>query len=180
LRRPRTLFTTLMSGLVTARTLLALIPLISVVWSGCSYGVVVRKSARPCLLNCIQRLSRAVVVWQCDTRHDHHHCDRDFDQRAAGNSYGHLLSQTKGGSRLAHTVRFAAKIMTGFPSILAGVFAYGVVVLLTGGFSAIAGGVAISILMLPTIMLTAEDAIRMVPAKMKEAAIGPVSKTLAH
>jgi phosphate transport system permease protein len=82
------------------------------------------------------------------------------------------LAQTKSGSRLAHTVRFAAKILTGFPSILAGVFAYGTVVLLTGGFSAIAGGVAISILMLPTIMLTAEDAIRMVPSKMKEAAIG--------
>ena len=44
--------------------------------------------------------------------------------------------------------------------------------MLTGGFSAIAGAVAVSILMLPTIMLTAEDAIRMVPAKMKEAAIG--------
>ena len=42
----------------------------------------------------------------------------------------------------------------------------------TGGYSAIAGAVALSILMLPTIMLTAEDAIRMVPAKMKEAAIG--------
>ena len=42
----------------------------------------------------------------------------------------------------------------------------------TGGYSAIAGAVAVSILMLPTIMLTAEDAIRMVPAKMKEAAIG--------
>ena len=63
-------------------------------------------------------------------------------------------------------------MLTGFPSILAGVFAYGVVVLLTGGYSAIAGAVAVSILMLPTIMLTAEDAIRMVPAKMKEAAIG--------
>ena len=63
-------------------------------------------------------------------------------------------------------------MLTGFPSILAGVFAYGAVVLATGGYSAIAGAVAVSILMLPTIMLTAEDAIRMVPAKMKEAAIG--------
>ena len=69
-------------------------------------------------------------------------------------------------------MRFAAKVLTGFPSILAGVFAYGAVVLLTGGFSAFAGAVALSILMLPTIMLTAEDAIRMVPAKMREAAIG--------
>jgi len=52
------------------------------------------------------------------------------------------------------------------------VFAYGVVVMVTGGFSAIAGGVALSTLMLPTVMLTAEEAIRMVPAKMQEASIG--------
>ena len=44
--------------------------------------------------------------------------------------------------------------------------------LVTGGFSALAGGVALSLLMLPTILLTAEDAIRMVPAGMHEAAIG--------
>ena len=74
--------------------------------------------------------------------------------------------------RSAQIVRFCAKVLTGFPSILAGVFAYGAVVLTTGGYSAIAGAVALSILMLPTIMLTAEDAIRMVPARMKEAAIG--------
>jgi phosphate transport system permease protein len=52
------------------------------------------------------------------------------------------------------------------------VFAYGAVVLITGGFSALAGAVALSILMLPVIVLTAEDAIRAVPARMKEAAIG--------
>ena len=69
-------------------------------------------------------------------------------------------------------MRFGAKVLSGFPSILAGVFAYGAVVLVTGGFSAVAGGVALAILMLPTVMLTAEDAIRMVPAKIREAAIG--------
>ena len=83
-----------------------------------------------------------------------------------------FMAQAPDGNRLASAVRFSAKVLTGFPSILAGVFAYGAVVLVTGGFSAIAGAVAVSILMLPTIMLTAEDAIRMVPAKMKEAAIG--------
>jgi len=83
-----------------------------------------------------------------------------------------FLAESDPGNRLAHTVRFAAKVLTGFPSILAGVFAYGAIVLTTGGFSAIAGAVAVSILMLPTILLTAEDAIRMVPAKMKEAAVG--------
>ena len=69
-------------------------------------------------------------------------------------------------------MRFAGKVLTGFPSILAGVFAYGVVVIATGGYSALAGAVALSILMLPTILLTSEDAIRMVPERMKEAAIG--------
>jgi len=45
-------------------------------------------------------------------------------------------------------------------------------VLSTGGFSAPAGGVALAVLMLPTVVLTAEEAIRMVPARMTEAAIG--------
>ncbi len=81
------------------------------------------------------------------------------------------LAQAK-ESRLAQMVRFCAKVLTGFPSILAGVFAYGAIVLTTGGYSAIAGAVALSILMLPTIILTSEDAIRMVPASMKDAAIG--------
>jgi phosphate transport system permease protein len=72
----------------------------------------------------------------------------------------------------ASAVRFAARVLTGLPSVLAGVFAYAAVVLTTGGFSAPAGGVALAVLMLPTVVLTAEDAIRMVPARMKEAAIG--------
>src|SRR5215475_12872711 len=58
-----------------------------------------------------------------------------------------FLAQAEKRNRLANSVRFAAKVLTGFPSILAGVFAYGAVVLVTGGFSAFAGGVALSILM---------------------------------
>jgi len=72
----------------------------------------------------------------------------------------------------ASAVRFAAKVLTGMPSVLAGVFAYAAVVLVTGGFSAPAGGVALAVLMVPTVLLTAEDAIRSVPVRMKEAAIG--------
>jgi phosphate transport system permease protein len=81
------------------------------------------------------------------------------------------LSQAE-ESRVATAVRFCAKILTGFPSILAGVFAYGAVVLATGGYSAIAGAVALSVLMLPTIILTSEDALRMVPSRMTMAAVG--------
>jgi phosphate transport system permease protein len=75
-------------------------------------------------------------------------------------------------SRTATAARFAAKVLTGMPSILAGVFAYTVVVLATGNFSAWAGGFALSILMVPIVMLTAADAIRGVPQKMREAAFG--------
>jgi phosphate transport system permease protein len=76
------------------------------------------------------------------------------------------------GTTTATAVRFVAQVLTGLPSILAGVFAYAAVVIVTGTFSAPAGGVALSLLMLPTVLLTAEDAIRMVPARMREAAIG--------
>ncbi len=75
-------------------------------------------------------------------------------------------------SRLADATRFVAKILTGFPSILAGVFVYAWIVLWMGTYSAIAGGIALAVLMLPTVMLTAEQAIRMVPQRMKDAAFG--------
>jgi phosphate transport system permease protein len=83
-----------------------------------------------------------------------------------------FLAEFGPDSRLASAVRFCAKTLTGLPSILAGVFAYAAVVLITGTYSAPAGGVALALLMLPTVMLTAEEAMKMVPARMKEAAVG--------
>jgi phosphate transport system permease protein len=75
-------------------------------------------------------------------------------------------------STIAAAVRFCSKVLSGLPSVLAGLFAYASVVLLTGKYSALAGGVALSILMLPTVFLTAEQAIKMVPQRMRDAAIG--------
>lgn len=75
-------------------------------------------------------------------------------------------------SRLATTSRFLAKVLTGFPSILAGVFAYATIVLFIGSYSAWAGGVALAVLMLPTVTLTAEEAMKQVPQRMKDAAYG--------
>ena len=75
-------------------------------------------------------------------------------------------------SKTASIVRFVAKVLSGLPSVLAGLFAYAAVVILTGKYSAVAGGVALAILMLPTILLTAEQAIKMVPKRMHDAAIG--------
>jgi phosphate transport system permease protein len=82
------------------------------------------------------------------------------------------LAEFRPDSRIANLARFLSKVLTGFPSILAGVFVYGAVVLVMGGYSALAGGVALAVLMLPTVTLTAEGAMRMVPQRMKDAAIG--------
>lgn len=83
-----------------------------------------------------------------------------------------FLAELGPASKLAATARFAAKTLTGLPSILAGVFAYALVVLTTGTYSAPAGGMALALLMVPIVVLTAEEAMIMVPKIMKDAAYG--------
>jgi len=82
------------------------------------------------------------------------------------------LAELDPDSRLAGTSRFLAKVLTGFPSILAGVFVYAIIVLAMGTYSALAGGVSLAVLMLPTVVLTAEEAMKTVPRRMKDAALG--------
>ena len=170
LRRPRTLVDFMLSCLVTVMTLSALVPLLSVVWM--------------LLLRGGKRLSLAVFTQLPPVPLE---SGGGFGNAIVGTvvmvGMAMILSVPTGvmsaiylaqnrESKLSETVRFAAKVLSGFPSILAGVFAYGAIVLATGGYSAYAGAVALAILMLPTIILTSEDAIRMVPSRMKEAAIG--------
>jgi phosphate transport system permease protein len=81
------------------------------------------------------------------------------------------LAMLEPKSKVSTVSRFLAKVLTGFPSILAGVFVYAVVVI-TFGYSALAGGIALAVLMLPTVVLAAEEAIKQVPQKMKDAAYG--------
>jgi phosphate transport system permease protein len=170
LRRPRTLVDFSLNALVTGMTLFALVPLFSVVimlvWRGgskLSLALFTQLPPAPleqgggfgnAILGTLVIVALAVLM-----------------SVPVGLLTAIYIAQAK-GSRVAEIVRFSAKVLTGFPSILAGVFAYGAIVLVTGGYSAIAGAVALSILMLPTIILTSEDAIRMVPSKMKEAAMG--------
>lgn len=85
---------------------------------------------------------------------------------------GVFLGAIAPDSRLSAATRFVAQVLTGFPSILAGVFVFGVLVLAMGGYSAIAGAVALAVLMLPTVTLTTEQAVRMVPQRIKDAAAG--------
>ncbi|MFQ3649095.1 MAG: phosphate ABC transporter permease PstA [Gemmataceae bacterium] len=84
---------------------------------------------------------------------------------------GVYLAEFGPRSRLASVVRFTAKLLTGLPSVLAGLVVFAAVVVFTG-FSALAGGMALAILMLPTVLITAEDALKMVPQRMREAAFG--------
>ena len=83
-----------------------------------------------------------------------------------------FLAELDPTSRLTRAARFATKTLTGLPSVLAGVFAYAAVVLITGTYSAPAGGLALAVLMLPTVILTAEEAIRAVPKITRDAAFG--------
>lgn len=171
LRRPRTLINATLSWIVAAMTLLALIPLFSVVWMLLSHGgerlgIEALTELPPAPLEPGGGFGNAVfgtllIVGLAAAM-----------SIPFGIMTAVFLSQAESENRLAQGVRFAAKVLTGFPSILAGVFAYGMVVLATGGFSAMAGAVALAILMLPTITLTSEDAIRMVPSKMREASVG--------
>ena len=75
------------------------------------------------------------------------------------------------GTRLASSVRFAADTLNGVPSIVIGVFAYGIAVLPFKQFSALAGGLALGIMMVPLIMRTTEELLRLVPTSLKEGAL---------
>ncbi len=82
------------------------------------------------------------------------------------------LAELNPDGKVAQWSRFLAKVLTGFPSILAGVFIYAALVLAMGTYSAIAGGIALAVGMLATVVLTAEEAMKTVPRKMKDAALG--------
>ncbi len=75
------------------------------------------------------------------------------------------------GTRLASIVRFAADTLNGVPSIVIGVFAYGVAVLPFRQFSALAGGFALGIMMIPIIARTTEELLLLVPNTMREGAL---------
>ena len=75
------------------------------------------------------------------------------------------------GTRLASAVRFAADTLNGVPSIVVGIFAYGVAVLPFRQFSALAGGVALGIMMIPIIARTTEELLLLVPGSMREGAL---------
>lgn len=77
-----------------------------------------------------------------------------------------------GRNRLGNLIRFTSDVLNGVPSIIIGIVAYGLVVLTQGHFSALAGGVALAIMMIPTITRATEEMLLLVPTAVREAAYG--------
>jgi len=85
---------------------------------------------------------------------------------------GIYIAEFGRNKRLANMVRFTADVLNGVPSIVIGIVAYSLVVLTLKHFSALAGGVALAIMMIPTITRTTEDMLLLVPQSLREAAYG--------
>jgi len=77
-----------------------------------------------------------------------------------------------GRNRLGSIIRFTADVLNGVPSIVIGIVGYAIVVLYQHHFSALAGGVALAIMMVPTISRTTEEMLLLVPQALREAAYG--------
>jgi phosphate transport system permease protein len=83
---------------------------------------------------------------------------------------GTYLSEFGRHSRLVPVIRFVNDILLSAPSIIIGVFVYGIIVLNTGHFSGWAGVVALALIVIPLVLRTTEDMLRLVPDSMREAA----------
>ncbi len=88
-----------------------------------------------------------------------------------------------GRNRFGDLVRFLADVLSGVPSIIMGVFAYVVIVAQQGHFSALSGGFALGVMMLPVVTRTTEEMLRMVPDSVREAGLAlglPRWRVLIH
>jgi len=83
---------------------------------------------------------------------------------------GLYVAEHRGG-RLANVVRFLSDVLNGLPSIVMGIFVWQFLVRPVGHFSALAGGVALGVMMLPTVARTTEEMVRTVPISLREAAL---------
>jgi phosphate transport system permease protein len=84
---------------------------------------------------------------------------------------GTYLAEYSGRTALGNAIRFVSDILLSAPSILIGLFIYQVLVAPFGGFSGFAGAVALSILVIPIVVRTTEDMLRLIPVSLREASI---------
>ncbi len=89
-----------------------------------------------------------------------------------GIAAGVYLAEFGQGTFLANAIRFTADVLNGVPSIVMGISIYSLVVMQQKHFSALAGGIALAIMMVPTITRTTEEMLATVPHAIREAALG--------
>ncbi|MBU7582357.1 MAG: phosphate ABC transporter permease PstA [Nostoc sp. TH1S01] len=172
---PRTLFNTVMTGVAIICGILALVPLIAVLsyvliqgFSSLNLSVLTELPPAPlrkgggfgnAIVGTLLMVGIAAVI------------SIPFGVIAAI-----YLTEFSSG-KIARWVRFATNVLSGVPSIIAGVFAYGIVVLTLvrlnlGSYSAIGGGFALAILMLPIIVKTTDEALQLVSQDLRQASVG--------
>jgi phosphate transport system permease protein len=164
----RQLFTYLMNAIAFGLTGLALIPLVSILWEIMTRGLAGFKPEM--LVNTVidngfaNAILGTIIMVLIGS----------LMSLPVGIMTGIFLAEFGQTNSIAHFVRFITNILTGVPSIVVGMFAYGVIVLVTKGFSAVAGGFALSVIMLPVIILTTEEALKLIPMhqRLASAALG--------
>jgi phosphate transport system permease protein len=85
--------------------------------------------------------------------------------------FGAIYLVEYGGGRFSNIIRFSADVLNGIPSIITGMVAYTLLVLPMKGFSALAGSVALALIMIPIVLRTAEEQLKMVPGSLREASL---------
>ena len=164
----RLLFNNGMTAIAFILSVIALIPLLSIIWEILTRGIsgikpemfwlpVIDDGFANAILGTIKMVAIASAF-----------------SVPVGVMTGIFLSEFGQGSQIAKIVRFINTILTGVPSIIVGIFAYGIIVLTYKQFSAFAGGFALSIIMLPVIVLATEEALKLIPNSLRlaSAALG--------
>ena len=167
---PRTLFGLLMSGIAGLFTLVAIVPLFIIL------GYLITKGISSIRLQVFTELPPPPLV-----------SGGGFGNAILGTvimvGIGGLisipigimaaiyLSEFSQDSKFASSIRFATNVLSGVPSIIIGVFAYSAIVLATRQSSAWAGGFALAILMLPIIVRTTDEALKLVPQEVRQASV---------
>lgn len=85
--------------------------------------------------------------------------------------FGAVYLTEYGSGKLSTVIRFCADVLSGIPSIITGMVAYGILVVPMKGFSALAGSFALSLIMVPIVLRTTEEQLKMVPVTLREASL---------
>jgi phosphate transport system permease protein len=85
--------------------------------------------------------------------------------------FGAIYLSEYGGSRIANVIRFCADVLSGIPSIITGMVAYALLVVPFKGFSAMAGALALALIMIPIVLRTTEEQLKLVPTSLREASL---------